>query len=140
MSVRRLPWLSPRPQAQARAAPMRWLSITRNCRPWSTSADALKPGAPQLHPEAEGNLIFDWEIGDEDATKGGLRKGRHVTKMEMVNNRLVPNPMEPRAALADYDTGRRALTRSIPPSQNPHVARLVIVGLPMPLRRSTSCA
>jgi carbon-monoxide dehydrogenase large subunit len=86
---------------------------------------ALAAGAPQLHPEAPGNLIYDWEIGDEAATNAAFDSAAHVTKMEITNNRLVPNPMEPRAALADYDTAEEHFTLYTT-SQNPHVARLVL--------------
>jgi carbon-monoxide dehydrogenase large subunit len=89
------------------------------------SLDALKPGAPQIHPEAEGNLIYDWEIGDEAATEAAFASAAHVTKMEIRNNRLVPNPMEPRAALAQYDEADEHYTLWTT-SQNPHVARLVL--------------
>jgi carbon-monoxide dehydrogenase large subunit len=89
------------------------------------ATEALKKGAPQLHPEAEGNLIFDWEIGDAKATDAALAKSAHVTEMEIVNNRLSPNPMEPRAALAHYDGAEDHFTLYTT-SQNPHVARLVL--------------
>ncbi|WP_425088696.1 xanthine dehydrogenase family protein molybdopterin-binding subunit [Stappia sp.] len=89
------------------------------------SLDALKPGAPQIHPEAEGNLIYDWEIGDEAATEAAFASAAHVTKMEIRNNRLVPNPMEPRAALAHYEEADEHYTLWTT-SQNPHVARLVL--------------
>lgn len=89
------------------------------------AADALDPEAPQLHPEAPGNLIFDWEIGDEAATDQAFAAAAHVTRMDIENNRLVPNPMEPRAALADYDTAEEHYTLYTT-SQNPHVARLVL--------------
>ncbi|WP_346896913.1 xanthine dehydrogenase family protein molybdopterin-binding subunit [uncultured Roseibium sp.] len=89
-----------------------------------TSA-ALAPGAPQLHPEAPGNLIYDWDIGDEAATNAAFDSAAHVTRMDITNNRLVPNPMEPRAALADYDTAEEHYTLYTT-SQNPHVARLVL--------------
>ncbi|WP_417770626.1 xanthine dehydrogenase family protein molybdopterin-binding subunit, partial [Stappia sp.] len=87
--------------------------------------DALKEGAPQLHEEAPGNLIYDWEIGDEAATDAAFASAAHVTRMEIRNNRLVPNPMEPRAALADYDEAEEHYTLWTT-SQNPHVARLVL--------------
>jgi aerobic carbon-monoxide dehydrogenase large subunit len=87
--------------------------------------DALKPGAPQLHPEAPGNLIFDWEIGDSKAVDAAFKKAAHVTKMDIVNNRLVPNAMEPRAALGVYDAAEDHYT-CWTTSQNPHVARLVM--------------
>ncbi len=86
---------------------------------------ALAPGAPQLHPEAPNNLIYDWEIGDEAATDQAISGAAHVTKLEITNNRLVPNAMEPRAALADYDTAEEHYTLWTT-SQNPHVARLVM--------------
>ena len=86
---------------------------------------ALKKGAPQLHPEADGNLIYDWEIGDSAATDAAIAKATHVTKMHIVNNRLVPNAMEPRAALGHYDKGEDHYT-CWTTSQNPHVARLVM--------------
>ena len=89
------------------------------------AVEALKKGAPQLHPEADGNLIYDWEIGDSAATDAAIAKAAHVTKMHIVNNRLVPNAMEPRAALGYYDKGEDHYT-CWTTSQNPHVARLVM--------------
>ncbi len=89
------------------------------------AVEALKPGAPQIHPEAEGNLIFDWEIGDAKATDAALAASDRVVEMDIVNNRLSPNPMEPRAALANYDAAEDHFTLYTT-SQNPHVARLVL--------------
>lgn len=86
---------------------------------------AMEDGAPQLHPEAPNNLIYDWEIGDEAAVSAAFEGAAHVTKMEITNNRLAPNPMEPRAALAIYDTAEEHFTLYTT-SQNPHVARLVL--------------
>ena len=89
------------------------------------AVDALKPGAPQIHPEADNNLIFDWEIGDADAAGKAVASAAHVTRMRIVNNRLVPNAMEPRAALGLYDKAEDHYT-CWTTSQNPHVARLVM--------------
>ena len=89
------------------------------------ASEALKKGAPQLHPEAEGNLIFDWEIGDGKATDAALKAAAHVTRVTIHNNRLVPNAMEPRAALGHYDKAEDHYT-CWTTSQNPHVARLVM--------------
>ncbi|MEJ6784598.1 xanthine dehydrogenase family protein molybdopterin-binding subunit [Aminobacter sp. Piv2-1] len=89
------------------------------------AAEALKKGAPQLHPEAEGNLIFDWEIGDGKAVDAAIKNAAHVTKVTIHNNRLVPNAMEPRAALGHYDKAEDHYT-CWTTSQNPHVARLVM--------------
>ena len=86
---------------------------------------AIKPGAPQLHPEAPGNVIFDWVIGDEAAVKDAFGKAANVVTLEITNNRLVPNAMEPRSAVADYDAAEEHYTLYTT-SQNPHVARLVL--------------
>ena len=86
---------------------------------------AQDKGAPQLHEEAPGNTIYEWEIGNKDATEAAFKNAAHVTSMDLVNNRLVPNAMEPRAAIGDYDTGTESFTLHTT-SQNPHVARLVL--------------
>lgn len=91
----------------------------------TTTSAAQAEGAPQLHPEAAGNLIYDWEIGEEAATDEAIASASHVTRMEITNNRLVPNAMEPRAANAAYDAAEEHYTLYTT-SQNPHVARLVL--------------
>ena len=86
---------------------------------------AIKPGAPQWPPEAPGNVVFDWTLGDEAAVKDAFAKAANVVTFELANNRLVPNAMEPRAAIADYDSAEEHFTLYTT-SQNPHVARLVL--------------
>ncbi|WP_217568895.1 xanthine dehydrogenase family protein molybdopterin-binding subunit [Mesorhizobium sp. GbtcB19] len=86
---------------------------------------AIQAGAPQIHAESDNNLIFDWEIGDGKATDAAIKSAAHVTRMKIVNNRLVPNAMEPRAALGHYDKAEDHYT-CWTTSQNPHVARLVM--------------
>ncbi|OKO86463.1 carbon monoxide dehydrogenase [Bradyrhizobium sp. NAS80.1] len=86
---------------------------------------AIKAGAPQLHPEAPGNQVYDWVIGDEGATDAAFAKAANVVKLDVTNNRLAPNAMEPRAAIADYDAADEHFTLYTT-SQNPHVARLVL--------------
>ncbi|KTQ98588.1 MULTISPECIES: xanthine dehydrogenase family protein molybdopterin-binding subunit [Aureimonas] len=86
---------------------------------------ALEAGAPEIHPEAPGNLCFDWELGDARATDEAFSRAAHVTRLDIVNNRLVPNAMEPRAALGVYDPADDHYTVWTT-SQNPHVARLVM--------------
>lgn len=88
-------------------------------------AEAMDEGAPQVHPEAPGNLIFDWEIGDEKATDEAFSNAAHVVRMDIVNNRLVPNAIEPRSAIGYYDKAEDHYT-CWTTSQNPHVARLVL--------------
>lgn len=87
--------------------------------------DALKPGVAQVHDMAPGNLIYDWEIGDEALADAGLAQATHITEMVITNNRLSPNPMEPRSAVATYDEAEEHYTLYTT-SQNPHVARLVL--------------
>src|SRR6201981_3610674 len=86
---------------------------------------AIKQGAAQLHPEAPGNVVYDWVIGDEAAVKDAFSKAANVVTLDLVNNRLVPNAMEPRAAVASYDAADEHFTLHTT-SQNPHVARLVL--------------
>src|SRR6476659_2355314 len=86
---------------------------------------AIKPGAPQLHPEAPGNVVYDWALGDEAAVKEAFAKAANVVTLELTNNRLAPNAMEPRAAIAEYNEAEEHFTLYTT-SQNPHVARLVL--------------
>ncbi len=78
-----------------------------------------------LHDEAPRNTAFEWELGAKAATEAAFAKASHVTKIDLTNNRLVPNPMEPRAAVGEYDSGTGHYTLHTT-SQNPHVARLVM--------------
>ncbi len=86
---------------------------------------AIAPGAPQLHPEAPGNIIYDWTIGDDKAVNDAFAKAANVVSIEVTNNRLVPNAMEPRSAIADFNSAEDHYTL-FTTSQNPHVARLVL--------------
>jgi carbon-monoxide dehydrogenase large subunit len=91
----------------------------------SDPAKAQGAGAPQIHPDIVNNTIYQWHLGDPKATAAAFANAKHLTKLDIVNNRLVPNAIEPRAALAEYDAGTDNLTLWNT-SQNPHVARLVI--------------
>jgi len=79
----------------------------------------------QIHEGVEGNLAFDWELGEREATEAALASAAHVTRLDLTNNRLIPNAMEPRAALGIFDkvSGEHTLYTT---SQNPHLARLVL--------------
>ena len=94
---------------------------------------ALAPGAPQLHAEAAGNLCYDWHLGDQGAVDAAFARAKHVTRIDLVNTRLVPNAMEPRSYIGEYDRalGEYTLYTS---SQNPHVIRLLmgafVLGIP----------
>ena len=71
---------------------------------------AAQKGAPLIHDSAPNNTIYNWHIGDPAATDAAFKNAKHVTKLEFINNRLVPNAMEPRAALAEYDSASGHLT------------------------------
>jgi aerobic carbon-monoxide dehydrogenase large subunit len=86
---------------------------------------ALQPGAPVVRDEAPGNLCYDWQLGDLPSVEAALAKAARVVRLDLVNNRLVPNAMEPRAAIGEFDraTGDYTLYTT---SQNPHVIRLLM--------------
>ena len=91
----------------------------------TSTGNALDSDAAQVHDEAPGNICYDWEIGDKAAVDTAFEGAAHVTKLEFVNNRTIPNAIEPRAAIGEYDAGSENLTLYTT-SQNPHVARLVM--------------
>jgi carbon-monoxide dehydrogenase large subunit len=86
------------------------------------TAEALEAGAPAVHDEAPGNLALCWEKGDAAATDAAFAGAARVVSLDIVNNRVVPNPMEPRAVVGNFDaeTGRYLLYT---PSQKPHFIR-----------------
>ena len=71
---------------------------------------AAAPGAPLVHDMAPGNVAFRWHLGDEEATADAFERAAHVTALDLVNNRLISNPMEPRNAIAEFEDGRYTLT------------------------------
>jgi len=97
--------------------------------------DAVKAGAPKVHDDLTSNLCYDWGFVEENkgAVDQAFKDAAHVTTLELVNNRLVANPMEPRVAVGDYSrgTGDHTLFTT---SQNPHVIRLLmgafVLGIP----------
>ena len=97
------------------------------------AVDAIKDGAPQVHAEAPNNIPFDWGLGDADAAAAALDGAAHVTTLEFDNQRIIPNAIEPRCAIGDYDDARDHYTLYTS-SQNPHVIRLLmtafVMGLP----------
>ena len=88
-------------------------------------ATAQKSGAAQIHEVAPNNTIYQWHLGDQNAVEAAFKVAAHVTRLDVVNNRLVPNAIEPRAAIGEYDSGTGSFTLWNT-TQNPHVARLVI--------------
>jgi len=71
---------------------------------------ALAPGAPQVSPDYSDNLCLDYAYGDSDAVARAFSDAAHVTTLELVNNRLACAPLEPRAAVAEYDAESERFT------------------------------
>src|SRR5688572_13861705 len=90
----------------------------------SATDQATATGTPQIHEVAPANTAFQWQIGDAAAVDDAFR-GATVVKKRIVNQRLVANPMEPRACLARHDAATGDLTLWVT-SQNPHVHRLLM--------------
>lgn len=96
---------------------------------------ALAPDAPLVHDDLPSNLCYDWGFVEDNkaAVDEAFRTAAHVTTLELVNNRLVANPMEPRVAVGDYDPWNDQHTLYTT-SQNPHVIRLLmgafVLGIP----------
>jgi carbon-monoxide dehydrogenase large subunit len=95
--------------------------------------DALKPGAPAVFDDIPDNVCVDWDLGDAQATERAFKKAAHVARLSLVNNRLVGNPMEPRAAIGEYDRARDHHTLWST-SQFPHIVKLLmgnfVLGIP----------
>src|SRR5438093_1886219 len=99
----------------------------------SATDKATAKGSTQIHEVAPSNTAFTWQIGDAAAVETAFRGAARVVKKKIVNQRLVANPMEPRACLASYDRATGDLTLWVT-SQNPHVHRLLmcafVLGIP----------
>lgn len=98
------------------------------------AAEAVKPGAPLVHDEAPNNICYDWELGNPKAeVDEAIAKASHVTTLEFVNQRLVPNAIEPRSYNAVYDNISEKYTLYTS-TQNPHLIRLLmcafVLGIP----------
>ena len=96
---------------------------------------AVADGATKVHDDLTSNLCYDWGFVEEnkDAVQEAIDNAAHVTTLELVNNRLVANPMEPRVAVGDY-TRHNDESTLYTTSQNPHVIRLLmgafVLGIP----------
>lgn len=94
---------------------------------------ALRNGAPTVWEQAKNNVCFDWELGDKAAVKAAMARAHKVVEIEVVQNRLIPNAIEPRAAIGSYDAAADSYTLYTT-SQNPHLIRLLlgafVLGIP----------
>ncbi|PHX88881.1 MAG: carbon monoxide dehydrogenase [Pelagibacteraceae bacterium] len=78
-----------------------------------------------IHEGIVKNLCFDWLLGDRKAVEQAFAKADKIIKVDLINNRLVPNAMEPRACVTDYNTASEEITLYTT-SQNPHLSRLIM--------------
>ncbi len=74
------------------------------------AARAVEPGAPPVWDGIPDNLCFDWETGNRRAAEAAFARAKHVVELDLVNNRLVVNSLEPRGALGSYDAAEERFT------------------------------
>ena len=86
---------------------------------------ATQPGAPQLHENAPNNVVFEWQVGDKDGTDAAFENAEVVVRQRLVNQRLIPNPMEVRGDIGWYNPGMDEYTVWMS-SQTPHIQRLLL--------------
>ena len=86
---------------------------------------ATKPGAPQLHENAPNNVVFTWTVGDQAGTDAAIENAEVVVRQRLVNQRLIPNPMEVRGDIGWYNPGTDEYTIWMS-SQTPHIQRLLV--------------
>jgi carbon-monoxide dehydrogenase large subunit len=91
---------------------------------------ATKPGAPQLHENAPHNIVFEWSVGDRAGTEAALAGAEVVIRQRLVNQRLIPNPMEVRGDIGWYNPGTDEYTIWMS-SQTPHIQRLLLAAFVM---------
>src|SRR6478736_6235592 len=86
---------------------------------------AMQPGAPQLHENAPNNVVFEWNVGDKAGTDAAVDGAEVVVRQRIVNQRLIPNPMEVRGDIGWYNPGTDEYTIWMS-SQTPHIQRLLL--------------
>src|SRR5882757_7553798 len=76
--------------------------------------EASRPGAPRIYDEAPNNVALDYHFGDSEQVTAAFAKASHVTKLKIVNSRVVVNPMEPRSAIGVHDAASGRFTLHAP--------------------------
>tara|TARA_B100001964_G_scaffold41169_1_gene45436 strand:+ start:36335 stop:38686 length:2352 start_codon:yes stop_codon:yes gene_type:complete len=89
------------------------------------TATAADDGQQQIHEVAPNNMCFNWPFGDKAAVDAVFETAHKTSTLDLLNNRMITNPMEPRAAIGEYNTGTEEITLHLT-TQNPHVHRLVL--------------
>jgi carbon-monoxide dehydrogenase large subunit len=99
------------------------------------TAHAADSGQAEVHDGVPGNVCYVWGHGDKAATDAAFAKAAHVTTLEIVNNRLIPNAIEPRAVNASYSNQDDSYTVYVA-NQNPHLERLLMAAFVLSLPES----
>lgn len=99
------------------------------------TASASDAGQPLVHDSVPDNVCYNWGHGDKAATDAAFAKAAHVTTLDIVNQRLVPNAIEPRAVNASYSKHDDSYTVYVA-NQNPHVERLLMAAFVLSLPES----
>ena len=88
-------------------------------------AKAAATNKTQLHDDVPGNMSYEWPLGDKAAVQAALDSSDHVIELDLINQRLIPNAMEPRACVAQWNKYTEEMTLWTT-SQNPHPIRLLL--------------
>lgn len=88
-------------------------------------AKATMESSTLLHDDLPNNLSFTWPLGDKEACEKAIAEADHVVELELINQRLIPNAMEPRACAAQWDAAMEEMTIWTT-SQNPHIIRMLL--------------
>ncbi len=96
---------------------------------------SAQAGAPQVWSHAPNNLCFEWQQGDAAAVEAAFAKAHHISRASIINNRVVVAPMEPRAAIAEYDIATDRSTLHTP-SQSTHVLLDQLAGVVLKIPKS----
>ncbi|SAL76747.1 aldehyde oxidase [Caballeronia choica] len=99
------------------------------------TASASDPGKPLVHDGVADNICYNWGHGDKAKTEAAFAQAAHVTTLDIVNQRLIPNAIEPRAVNASYSKHDESYTVYVA-NQNPHVERLLMAAFVLSLPES----
>ena len=91
----------------------------------ASTATAAEVNQQQIHDIAPNNMCYNWPFGDKAAVDAVFETAHKISTLDLINNRMVTNPMEPRAAAGEYNSGTEEITLHVT-TQNPHVHRLIL--------------
>ncbi len=110
---------------QAKAAGKLIHADIEELTPIGTLEQAVGGAGIEIHDGTKDNVAYDWHIGEKDPVDEAFKNAKHVIELDIRNQRVVPNAMEPRAAIGEYDSAMDHYTL-ITTSQNPHLIRLLL--------------